>query len=48
MHGWLSVWAYVKHKVKKIAYMHSYLYRSLNPPPPSEKKITFTKTNKQI
>lgn len=42
MHGWLSVWAYVKHKVKKIAYKHSYLYRSLNHPPPKN-KITFAK-----
>lgn len=37
MHGWLSVWAYVKHKVKKIAYKHSYLYRSLNHSPPQKK-----------
>lgn len=37
MHGWLSVWAYVKHKVKKIAYKHSYLYRSLDHPPPKKK-----------
>lgn len=32
MHGWLSVWAYVKHKVKKIAYKHS-----TEPHPPPKK-----------
>lgn len=45
MHGWLSVWAYVKHKVKKIAYKHSYLYRSLNPPPKKKSHLQ-KRTNK--